>query len=185
MTDEEVIEQALKTVREYAKQRKGDTFDINECVGFAVKAIEPIYRGVRFSGRILSPSQARELGIITERVKPELEKRARDMAHEYLKKRKADSINHAAYEAMITSELRARGYMYTFNWQKNKVGVTVRISDTLACTQEIKYSDIRRGLLPALIADVAEAVDLLSGRNLKVSIWEMSEDWKSWVKWIV
>lgn len=65
--------------------------------------------------------------------------------------------------------------------QKSKV--TIKISDTLACTQEIKYSDIKRGLLPGIIADVAEAVDLLIGKNLKVSVWNMSNDWKRWVTW--
>lgn len=67
--------------------------------------------------------------------------------------------------------------------QKSKVVVTIKISDTLACTQEIKYSDIKRGLLPGIIADVAEAVDLLIGKNLKVSVWNMSNDWKRWVTW--
>ena len=63
--------------------------------------------------------------------------------------------------------------------------VTIKISDTLACTQEIKYTDIKRGLLPGLIADVEETVDLLMGKNLKVSVWKMSKDWKAWAKWIV
>lgn len=67
--------------------------------------------------------------------------------------------------------------------QKSKVVVTIKISDTLACTQEIKYSDIKRGLLPGIIADVAEAVDLLIGKNLKVSVWKMSNDCKRWVTW--
>lgn len=67
--------------------------------------------------------------------------------------------------------------------QKSKVVVTIKISDTLACTQEIKYYDIKRGLLPGIIADVAEAVDLLIGKNLKVSVWKMSNDCKRWVTW--
>ena len=146
MTDEEVINQALKAVNEYAKQHKGSDFDIDESVKRAVKAVEPVWRSVRFSGRILKPSQALEL-------------------------------------KEITSELRARGYMFHYDWQKSKVVVTIKISDTLACTQEIKYSDIKRGLLPGIIADVAEAVDLLIGKNLKVSVWKMSNDWKRWVTW--
>ena len=27
------------------------------------------------------------------------------------------------------------------------------------------------------------AVDLLIGKNLKVSVWKMSNDWKRWVTW--
>ena len=73
--------------------------------------------------------------------------------------------------------------MFHYDWQKSKIVVTIKISDTLACTQEIKYSDIKRGLLPGIIADVAEAVDLLIGKNLKVSVWKMSNDWKRWVTW--
>ena len=55
--------------------------------------------------------------------------------------------------------------------------------DTLACTQEIKYSDIKWGLLPALIADIAEIVDPLIGKNTKASVWTMSKDWNAWAKW--
>lgn len=185
MTDEQVIEQALKTVTEYAKNHNGDAFDADECVKSTIKAIEPIYRGVRFPGRILSPSQAKELRELTKRVKPELERKAKELAYECMKKQKVDSINLTTYEALITSELRARGYMFLFQWQKNKVLVTIKVSDTLACTQEIKYSDIKRGRLPALIADVAEAVDLLSGKDLKVSVWKMNKDWRTCAKWIV
>lgn len=183
MTDEEVIIQALKAVNEYAKQHKGSDFDIDESVKCAVKAVEPVWRSVRFPGRILKPSQALELKEITGRVKPQLEQRARALAYECMKKQKIESIKLTSYEAQITSELRARGYMFHYDWQKSKVLVTIKISDTLACTQEIKYSDIKRGLLPGIIADVAEAVDLLIGKNLKVSVWKMSNDWKRWVTW--
>lgn len=185
MTDDQVIEQALKAVPEYAKNHNGDAFDSDECVKSAIKAIEPVYRGVRRPGLILSPSQAKELRELKKRVRPELERRAKELAYECRKKQKVDSINLTAYEALITSELRARGYLFLFQWQKNKVLVTIKVSDTLACTQEIKYSDIRRGRLPALIADVAEAVDLLSGKDLKVSVWKMSKGWSTSAKWIV
>ena len=185
MTDEQVVEQALKAVPEYAKNHNRDAFDADECVKSTIKAIEPVYRGVRLTGLILSPSQAKELRELKKRVKPELERKAKELACECMKKQKVDSISLTAYEALITSELRARGYMFLFQWQKNKVLVTIKVSDTLACTQEIKYSDIKKGRLPELIADVAEAVDLLSGKDLKVSVWKMSKDWKSSAKWIV
>ena len=183
MTDEEGINQALKAVKEYAKQHKGSDFDIDESVKCTVKAVEPVWRSVRFPGRILKPSQALELKEITGRVKPQLEQRARALAYECMKKQKIESIKLTSYEAQITSGLRARGYMFHYDWQKSKVVVTIKISDTLACTQDIKYSDIKRGLLPGIIADVAEAVDLLIGKNLKVSVWKMSNDWKRWVTW--
>ena len=32
MTDEQVIEQALKTVTDYAKNHNGDAFDADECI---------------------------------------------------------------------------------------------------------------------------------------------------------
>ena len=185
MTDAEIIKQSLKAVNEYAKGHKGSNFDVEDSVKCAVKAIEPVWRSVRFPGRILKPSQALELKEITSRVKPQLELQARALAYECMKKQKIESIKLTSYEAQITSELRARGYTFLYDWQKSKVLVTIKISDTLACTQEIKYSDIKRGLLPGLIADVAETVDLLMGKNLKVSVWKMSKDWKAWAKWIV
>ena len=40
MTDEEIINKSLKAVNEYAKEHKGDNFDIEESVKCAVKAIE-------------------------------------------------------------------------------------------------------------------------------------------------
>ncbi len=185
MTDEEIINQSLKAVNEYAKGHKSGNFDIEDSVKLAVEAIEPVWRSVRYPGKILKPSQALELKEITSRVKPQLELQARALAYECMKKQKIESIKLTSYEAQITSELRARGYTFHYDWQKSKVLVTVKISDTLACTQEIKYSDIKRGLLPALIADVAETVDPLMGKNLKVSVWKMSKDWKTWTKWIV
>ena len=183
MTDEEIINRSLKAVNEYAKEHKGDNFDIEESVKCAVKAIESVWRGVRHPGRILKPSQALELKETTRRVKPVLEQQARELAYKCMKKQKIELIKLTSYEAQITSELRARGYMFLYDWQKSKVRVTIKISDTLACTQEINYSDIKRGLLPALIADVAEIVDPLIGKNTKASVWTMSKDWNAWAKW--
>ena len=185
MTDEEIINQSLKAVNEYAKEHKGDNFVIEDSVKLAVKAIETVWRRVRHPGRLLKPSQALELREITGRVKPQLEPRAKDLAYKCMKKQKIESIKLTSYEAQITSELRARGYMFLYDWQKSKVRVTIKISDTLACTQEIKYSDINRGLLPALIADVSETVDLLIGKNPKASVWTMSKDWNALAKWII
>ena len=48
MTDEEIIKQSLKAVNEYAKGHKGSDFDIEDSVKCAVKAIEPVWRSVRF-----------------------------------------------------------------------------------------------------------------------------------------
>ena len=192
LTDEQVIVQALKAVPEYAKQHKGEVLDINECVKLAVNAVETVWKDVRFPGRSgrtfdrfrnRFPSEEKELKALTERVKPQLEERARALAYGCMKQQKVQEINLTAYEAMIVSELRARGYMFHFTWQKSKVLMTIKISDTLACTKEIKYSEIKRGLLPSIIADVAEAVDLLSGKNLNVSVWKMTQEWKSNTTW--
>lgn len=116
-------------------------------------------------------------------MKPVLEQQARELAYKCMKKQKIELIKLTSYEVQITSELRARGYMFLYDWQKSKVRVTIKISDTLACTQEIKYSDIKWGLLPALIADIAEIVDPLIGKNTKASVWTMSKDWNAWAKW--
>ena len=110
MTDAEIIKQSLKAVNEYAKGHKGSNFDVEDSVKCAVKAIEPVWRSVRFPGRILKPSQALELKEITSRVKPQLELQARALAYECMKKQKIESIKLTSYEAQITSELRARGY---------------------------------------------------------------------------
>ena len=194
LKDEQVIEQALKAVTEYAKNHKGASFDPDACVKLARKEIKPVWGNARFQGvfhcRVFDrfrgrwPSEVRELEELTMRITPELDRRAKELAYEFLKKQKVDAINLTTYEALIASELRARGYKFLFQWQKNKVRVTIKVSETLACTQEIKYSDIRRGQLPELIADVAEAVDLLCGKDLNVSIWKMSKDWSTSTKWI-
>ena len=193
LTDEQVIAQALKVVRVYAEKHKGETLDVNQCVKLSVQEIENVWGKARFPGwfhgRAFNrfpnrfPSEVKELKELIIRVKPQVEERAKALVYECMKQQKVSEINLTAYEAMITEELRARGYKFLFDWQKRKVKVTIKISDTLACTQEIKYSDIKRGLLPALIAAVAEAVDFLNGKNLNVSVWRMSKDWKAWVTW--
>lgn len=185
LTDEDIIELALKSVKEYARQHKECNFDVEDCVKCAVDAVETVWKSVRTPGWILKPWQVSELKEIAGRIKPQLEHRARALAYKCLRKQKIESFKITAYEAQITSELRARGYRFLYVWQKSKVLVTIRISDTLACTKEIKYSDIKQGLLPGLIADMAEAVDLLKGQDLRVNVWMMSAEWQASAKWTV
>ena len=175
MSDEELIEQALELVHTGK--------DINEYVKGAENALEHVWRNVRETGLVLTPSQEKELKRISDRVRPRLQERARQLAIENMKRQTVESINKIRYEALLTAELSSRGFTFSFAWQKKAVQVTVKLSETLACTHEIKYSAIERGRLPVLIGEISHAVELLGGQDLKVSIWRLSDYWNQRTEW--
>lgn len=185
MTDEEVIREALKTVTDYANRHPEDQFNINSCIDHAVSSVEDIWKRARHcsSGQALRREDQDELTRLTRRITTDLRARAYTKATACLKSRKFLQINMAAAEALITHELRRRGFLFSFVWQKLRVKVSIKLERGSAMTFIVKYKDIREGKLLQIMDEVMAVVEPLNKTKTHINVWDLSWSWKKWNGW--
>ena len=185
MTDEEVINEAMKTVKEYADHHPGDDFDINECIDRTLASVKRIWR----TARKYSPNQAwkwedqDELSRLIKRTSTDLRACAYTKAMECLKNRKIRQINMATAEALITCELRKRGFKFYFNWQKLRVKVSIKLECGSAMTFIVTYKDIREGKRVQIMDEVMAVVEPINKTKTHISLWPLSGSWRTWNGW--
>ena len=185
LTDEEVIRKALKTVTDYSNRNPGDTFNVNVCVERTLASVHRVWR----EARNYSPHQALkwedqvEFTDLIHRVTDDLRARAFAKANECLKNRKIHEINKSAADALIAYELRQRGFSFSFEWQKLRVKVSVKLECGKALTFIVKYKDIREGRLSKILDEVCAVIEPLNKSGSILSVWPLSGLWKSWTGW--
>lgn len=185
MTDEEVIREALKMVTDYANRHPGDEFNINECIDYTLGSVKRIWR----TARKYSPNSAltyediSEISILANRIATELRARSYIKATECLKNRKLLEINKTTAEALISYELRQRGFKFFFEWQKLRVKVSLQLESGNGMTFIVKYKDIREGKLQQILEDIMAIVEPLNRTKINISVWPLSGSWKAWSGW--
>ena len=185
MTDEEVIREALKMVTDYANRHPGDEFNINECIDYTLGSVKRIWR----TARKYSPNSAltyediSEISILANRIATELRARSYIKATECLKNRKLLEINKTTAEALISYELRQRGFKFFFEWQKLRVKVSLQLESGNGMTFIVKYKDIREGKLQQILEDIMAIVEPLNRTKINISVWPLSGSWKTWSGW--
>ena len=117
------------------------------------------------------------------RITTDLRARAYIKATECLKNRKIQQINIATTEALITYELRQRGFMFSFNWQKLRVKVSIKLECGSAMTFIVKYKDIREGKLLQIMDEVMAVVEPLNKTKTNITVWPLSGSWRTWNGW--
>ena len=185
MTDEEVIREALKTVTDYANRHPGDQFNINYCIDYTVASVKDIWKKARnySSYKALSQEDVDEVTRLICRISTDLRARACIKAAECLKNRKILQINMATAEALITYELRQRGFMFSFVWQTLRVKVSIKLECGRAMTFIVKYKDIREGKLLQIMDEVMAVVEPLNKTKTHISVWPLSRSSKNWNGW--
>ncbi len=185
MTDEEVIREALKTVTDYANRHPGDQFNINNCIDQAVSSVKEIWKKVRHysSHQALKWEDQDEITRLICRTTTDLRARAYMKATECLKNRKIQQINIATAESLITYELRQRGFMFSFIWQKLRVKVSIKLECGSAMTFIVKYKDIREGKLFQILDEVMSVVEPLNKAKTNITVWPLSGSWKNRNGW--
>ena len=136
-----------------------------------------------FSGKALKWEDQDELTRLIRRIEPDLRARAYTKATACLKSRKILQINMAAAEALITYELRRRGFMFSFVWQKLRVKVSIKLECGSAMTFIVKYKDIREGQLLRIMDEVMAVVEPLNKTKTNINVWDLSRSWKNWSGW--
>ncbi len=185
MTDEEVIREALKTVTEYSNRNPGDTFNVNVCVERTLASVHRVWREARkysFHQALKWEDQV-EFTDLVHRITDDLRARAFAKANECLKNRKIHEINKAAANALISYELHQRGFSYSFEWQKLRVKVSIKLERGKALTFIVKYKDIREGRLPKILDEVFAVIEPLNKSDSILSIWPLTGFWKNWTGW--
>ena len=185
LSDEEVIREALKTVTDYANRHPGDQFNINNCIDYALASVKDIWKKARnySSYKALSREDVDEVTRLVCRITTSLRARAYIKATECLKNRKIQQINMATTEALITYELRQRGFMFSFNWQKLRVKVSIKLECGRAMTFIVKYKDIREGKLLQIMDEVMSVVEPLNKTKTNITVWTLSWSWRTWNGW--
>lgn len=185
MTDEEVIREALKMVTEYANRHPGDEFNINECIDYTLGAVKRIWRTARKypPNSTLTYEDISEISILANRIATELRARTYIKATECLKNRKLLEINKTTAEALISYELRQRGFKFFFEWQKLRVKVSLQLESGNGMTFIVKYKDIREGKLQQILEDIMAIVEPLNRTKINISVWPLSGSWKTWSGW--
>lgn len=185
LSDEEVIREALKTVTDYANRHPGDQFNINNCIDHALASVKDIWKKARnySTYKALSREDVDEATRLICRITTDLRARAYIKATECLKNRKIQQINMATTEALITYELRQRGFMFSFNWQKLRVKVSIKLECGSAMTFIVKYKDIREGKLLQIMDEVMAVVEPLNKTKTNITVWPLSGSWRTWNGW--
>ncbi len=186
MTDEEVIREALKTVTDYANRHPEDQFNINNCIDYVIASVKDIWKKARHYSyhQTLTWDDQDEITRLVCRITTDLRARAYIKASKCLKNRKIQQINKATAEALITYELRQRGFMFSFIWQKLRVKVSIKLECGSAMTFIVKYKDIREGKLLQIMDEVMSVVEPLNNTKTNITVWPLSGAWKMWNGWI-
>lgn len=185
MTDEEVIREALKYVTDYSNRHPGDEFNINECIDYTLGSVKRIWRTARkyLPNSTLTYEDISEISLLANRIATELRARTYIKATECLKNRKLLEINKTTAEALISYELRQRGFKFFFEWQKLRVKVSIQLECGNGMTFIVKYKDIREGKLQQILEDIMAIVEPMNRTKISISVWPLSGSWKTWSGW--
>ena len=185
LTDEEVIDRALRTVTEYANLHPGDDFNINQCVEQTMASVKDIWKKARHVGawQKLDWQDLDEIARLVCRIRDDLSARACIKANECLKRRKVREIDKMTAEALISYELHRRGLQYFFEWQKLRVKVSIKLECRKAMTVIIKYKDIREGKLTEIMDKLLEIAELHNKAGVQLTVWPLTGRWRKWSGW--
>ena len=151
MTEEQILEEALKAVPEYLQNiRQTGKFDLDRCVDLELKRIEQIYRQNR--KKPLNPRQSHEdrqaLGILRAHYRKPLTLRTIPIRQRYIQGRKVSEINAISAKAIITARMKEDGFDATVIGQRYRARVEVPIGKRNQVRFYVPYKDMNRdGLL--------------------------------------
>ena len=185
MSDEEVIREALKTVTDYANRHPGDQFNINDCIDNALASVKVIWKKARrySSYQTLKWEDQDEITRLVSRIATDLRARAYIKATQCLKNRTIRQIDMATAEALITYELRKRGFKFFYVWQKLRVKVSIKLVCNSAMTFIVRYKDIREGKLPLILDEVMAVVEPIERTKVDISVWSLGGSSNKWLVW--
>ena len=185
LTDEEVTREALKTVTDYANRHPGDEFNMNACTDAVMTSVMTIWMKARgyTSSTTLKWEDQDEYSQLVSRIRMDLRARAYIKATECLKNRKIQKINMSTAEALIAYELRQRGLLFFFEWQKLRVKVSIKLDCGSAMTFIVKYKDIHEGKLLDILDAIMAIVTPLNQTKGDVTVWPLTGTWKTWNGW--
>lgn len=185
LSDEEVIREALKMVTDYANHHPGDQFNINNCIDYVLASVKNIWKKARHYSpyQMLKWEDQDEITQLVSRIATDLRAQAFIKATKCLKNRKIQQINMTTAEALITYELRQRGFMFSFIWQKLRVKVSIKLECGSAMTFIVKYKDIREGKLLQIMDEVMAVAEPLNKTKTNITVWTLSGSRKTWNGW--
>ena len=104
LTDEELIEEAMKAVPDYLEMiRSTGNFDLGACLGKEFGRLESLFKskhGIRSLFQA-DPDERAEIDAVETRLRPVLTEKTRDIQQRYLQSRKVSQINGVTAKALI------------------------------------------------------------------------------------
>lgn len=166
MTENEIIEEALKAVPEYmATIRMSGVFDVDRCVRhYEFKEIEKLFRQEKGLPRLspLSVQQKAELERIQAYFAGRLTERTQEIKQRYLKGRKVREINAITAKALITSAFADAGMEAKVSAQRYRACVMVNVAKGRYLRMYVRYRDLSDpDLMDKVLSAVADLKDVL------------------------
>ena len=185
LTDEQIIREALKTVTEYADGHRGDSFNTTCCIDQTMASVKTVWKNARNYAphQALKQDDLEEINEIYGRIGTDLRTRAEAKMLDVLKRRRIREIDIATADALISAELRKRGYRFFFTWQQLRVKVTLQVAGNQALTFIVKFKDIRNGKLDGIIEGVMAVVDAIVASGTEISVFPLVGRWRYFTFW--
>ena len=163
LTEEEVIQSALKAVSTYREAIRGTgKFDLDECVEMELKQIELLFKHRRTNdvnpinliwlllhNRSTEAMNERrkaqeELEKVLAHYKPLLRERTLPIQQRYLRGRKVAEINAVAAKAIIDAKMQEVGLKATVTGQRYRVRITTPLGLSRRIRLYVNYKDIHK-----------------------------------------
>lgn len=165
LTEDEIIEDALRAVPEYLERiRTTGVFQLENCVAAETKRIEKLYKagiGVRQYSP-LSKKELQDMDAFTAHFIPLLMERTRPIQQRYMQQRRVSQINAITACTIIPEEFKKAGLKAQVSGQKYRAKVVVPLTGTRVRFY-VRYKDMNR---EGLMNDIIKAVlDLKNAIN--------------------
>ena len=175
MTEEEILQEGMKAVRDYlADIRSTRVFSLEDCLGRCLKQIRELYQrsvepwqSARIGGawffKPLTRERMANLEQVLARFRGPLRERIAAVEQRYLREQAASRINAAAATALIRTTFQAAGLVPYVTGQKYRARVEVTLPEGNHVRFYVRYKDLtREGFTDEILKAVLDLGDALS-----------------------
>ena len=166
LTDEELIEEAMKAVPDYLEMiRSTGNFDLGACLGKEFGRLESLFKakhGIRSLFQA-DPDERAEIDAVEFHLRPILTEKTRDIQQRYLQSRKVSQINGVTAKALIGAAFREAGLQADVTAQRYRARVEVRMPSGHMVRFYISYKKLKEeGVLEGCLEAVQKLMEGLT-----------------------
>jgi len=186
ISDDEVMEMALKWISEYAASHSGNTVNFYDCMQGVLDSVKVVYWKYRKKDYMyrripIPPEQPAEYQEIFNRICEPLYAKASKRITSLMKSRKMSEINATTASVLISSSLHERGLTYAIETQKYRAKVHIKMEKEKVITFIIMYKEINAGLLDEILDSIVSLMEEVTTLGREIQIWRNKRS--RWLDW--